>query len=292
MNLSVFHFINPFSTQDTKLNRIQKITFESIECAADSEIEGITLRLGFVRHEKETLATNQRWVELPTLNRTVLDIDYFNDGKPYPLIADIIKSALSHEADFYIFSNMDIGVQPHFYQFVAGQIKAGYDGLIINRRRIGDEHIDQTLDEIYKEKGKAHPGFDCFVFSREMAERMILGHICVGIPFVGVTLAHNIFAFAEKPKLFDQELLTFHIGEELFPPRHRELYWHNRKIFFRHILPKLYPHLSLNRMPFFEKPRLIQLLKWIMNPSLFTLLFFRLLLKSARSGKEKPTFMD
>lgn len=289
MSYSILHFINPYRAQDTKLQRIHEITCDSIEHAQEHYEGNLEIQVGVVQHVRDQVDVRKKWLKLPDLRRTVLNVGEFETSKPFPLIHDIVKSALAHYADFYIYTNMDIGLQPHFYQFVSDQIDNGVDALIINRRRIEDLFINKSLLEITAEKGKSHPGFDCFVFSREIALKMKLGEICVGIPFIGVAMAHNLFAFARKPVLYDKEFLTFHIGMEIFPPRNQELYWHNRRIFFKVLAPQLWDHFELKKFPYYSKIPFYQLFKWVFNPSLFTLFYLRLLFRINKYRRNKIT---
>ncbi len=92
-----------------------------------------------------------------------------------------------------------------------------YDCLVINRRRIpAGDFTPDDLPKLYPVKGKPHPVLTCFVFRRELVPQMELGSICIGISFVEATLAHNLFALAGRPKLYDKEFLTFHLGMEIF----------------------------------------------------------------------------
>ena len=288
MSLSILHFINPFASANPKEQRIHRTTLESIERAAAAGTGELQLTLGVVQQEGSSISANKDMFSLPVLKRSVKDFGNFPEAKPYPLIADIIDSAKSHDSDFYIFTNMDIGLMPDFYKFISDQIvKNDYDAFIINRRRIPETWMNSPLNEMYNVKGKSHPGFDCFVMSREIMQKLVLSEICVGIPFVGVALAHNIFAFADNPKLFDNEHLTFHLGMDIFPPRNKELYWHNRRAFFRNVAPILWPHFNLEKFPYKDRPPIVRLWLWIRNPSLFTIFYFRLLKKRLLSARNK-----
>lgn len=259
--------------------------------ALEEVSENAQVNLGYVRswYDQVNISSLDRFFELQPLTRSVQDIYPEANLPPYSLIEDILKSAIQNPADYYIYTNMDIGLQPHFYQFVSDQIDNGVDALIINRRRIEDLFINKSLLEITAEKGKSHPGFDCFVFSREIALKMKLGEICVGIPFIGVAMAHNLFAFARNPVLYDNEHLTFHIGMEVFPPRNQELYWHNRRIFFKELAPQLWDHFALKKFPYYSKIPFYQLFKWVFNPSLFTLFYLRLLFRINKYRRNKIT---
>jgi hypothetical protein len=166
---------------------------------------------------------------------------------------------------------MDIAVMPFFYDTVFSYLEKGHDALVINRRRLAHTYSrTEELPLMYADLGKSHPGFDCFVFKRELLDRFILNDICIGISFLEATLVHNIFSFAENPLYIPGAHLTFHIGMDVLVPRNNAYYTHNRKIFFGKVYPQLKPHFSLKKFPYGSLPLPKRAIKWMLNPSLFT----------------------
>jgi len=209
---------------------------------------------------------------LSNLDRSVLDLNNSLEKRKFPLIGDIIAKAIQEtEGEYIIYTNADIGLMPYFYDFVHEKIKEGHDALVINRRRLKSSYqsVDQ-LPEIYADMGLSHPGFDCFVFRKDWADKMDLGDICVGISFIGVALAHNLFTRAENPLYVDDQHLTFHIGTQVLVPRKNAFYKHNRREFFEKVLPVLKPAMRLEKFPYALLPWPKRIVKWILNPSLFT----------------------
>ena len=209
---------------------------------------------------------------LQNLQRSVLDVNTKLKGRKLPLIADILKVLEENStAEYFIYTNVDIGLMPYFYSYVAQKISEGHDALVINRRRLNSSYTKVgQLTEIYADLGASHPGFDCFVFKRELIQKFVLGDICVGISFIGVSLAHNIFSLAEKPLFVPDQHLTFHIGVDVLVPRSNDFYKHNRSEFFTKVQPTLQVHFDLNKFPYAALPFPKRALKWILNPSLFT----------------------
>lgn len=220
----------------------------------------------------DVVLLNQDFNSLSTLNRTVCDINPLLQGKRLPLIADVFsKFKECEQSDYYIYTNVDIALMPFFYDAVANYINQGHDAIMINRRRLSKKYADtSSLEIMYADIGKSHPGFDCFVFKRELLEKFVLDEICVGVPFLEVTLLHNIAAFAQNPKYVLDAHLTFHIGMDVMPARNRDYYWHNRNTYFKKIEPILKPHLSLKKFPYAYLPWYQRALKWMLNPSMFT----------------------
>jgi hypothetical protein len=60
-----------------------------------------------------------------------------------------------------------------------------------------------------------------------------------------------------------------------------EYYKHNRKVFFKSIYPKLKPHFSLIKFPYGSLNFPNRMIKWALNPSLFTLNYLNLENKNA-----------
>lgn len=271
---SVCHILNPVKVNQTHdLFIAQPITFASIlkakEYAAHHPIE--LLAVGY--EEDQALApTDFRFVHLPPTS--IRDVLQEHSLAKLPLLKDILQTAFLHtKADYIIYTNVDIAVQPHFYEFIQQKISEGLDGFIINRRRIPAGNFSPSdLPSLYKIKGKSHPGFDCFVFKRELIPQMQLSTICTGIPFVEATLAHNLFALCDNFKLFDKEFLSFHLGMEIFKKRNKTLYWHNRHLFFKEIKPALWPIFDIKKFPYFQDGFPVRYIKWGLNPALFTLM--------------------
>ena len=71
------------------------------------------------------------------------------------------------DADYFIYTNVDIALMPYFYNVVFDYIKAGHDAIIINRRRLNKHYSSPNeLQFMYADLGKSHPGFDCFIFNK------------------------------------------------------------------------------------------------------------------------------
>ncbi len=204
------------------------------------------------------------------LFRSVSDMVHVDVPKRLPIMADIMSLAAQVEADYYLYTNIDIALQPHFYTYLFPYLQQGYQGLIINRRRIPARRESYaSLSRYSTHWGRSHPGFDCFVMSATVMKRLVLGNICVGVPFVGVAMAHNIFAYARPWHLFEHEDLTFHLGMEIYKPQLHAYYWHNRKQFFTYVKPRVWHALLAEELPYGRASWWLRYWKWALNPSLF-----------------------
>jgi len=265
------HIINPFKARAThELSRVQPITFETLQRARQQASPGIEVNLLTAQFPEAHDIIPEGFQKTPDLERSVLDIRAFPHARKLPLVRDILDRLYQNsEAEYLIFTNADIAVMPYFYEAIAQLLAQGHDALIINRRRIpGQYFATAQLPLIYAEIGRSHPGFDCFVFHRKLYPQFVLGNICVGVPSIGVTLAHNIFALAENFHLIDDKHLTLHIGMGVMPPRDKPYYRHNRNEFNR-LLPELKPRLRADRLPYAALPWYRKVVKWALNPSTF-----------------------
>lgn len=262
------HIINPVGVDaHHPLFEVQKITFASILNAVRYSTKA-KVQLLTTQYEEDKSCIPEGFNITSNLTRSVQDVGQFNKPTKYPLIADILQKALENSTyDYILFSNMDIGLMPHFYDFVAAELNIhGYDSMLITRRRIGLQYKTvEQLPEIYADLGRPHPGYDMFVMHREVVARLVLDKICVGVPFLEVSLLHNLVAFSQNLKLYDKAHLTFHIGMEVMPPVNLAFYWHNRNSFEKHILPVIKPHLAGEKFPYTELSFWNRMLKWGLN---------------------------
>lgn len=216
--------------------------------------------------------------KLSHLDRSVIDCNSQLSGKKLPLIKDILdKIQEVPNADYCLYTNVDIALMPHFYDTVFHYINQGHDAIVINRRRLSAAYKrPEELPLMYSDLGKSHPGFDCFVFKKELIASFVLNEICVGISFLEAAMVHNIFSFAKNPLFIPDAHLTFHLGMEVLVERNNAYYKHNRAVFFNLIYPKLQPYFSLKKFPYGSLSFPNRMMKWVLNPSLFTLNYLNL----------------
>lgn len=268
------HIINPVKVPATsELGIAQPITFESIRIAQEFAREKVAVETYTICYEEDREIIPTDFIQLPNLTRSVLDLKSFSKQKKYPVLTDVLTALYkASNAEFLIFTNMDISLMPQFYVAVAAIIETEKcDALMVNRRGISTKYKSVAeLPLMYADLGKPHPGFDCFVFKRELLNKLILENICVGVSFSEVAMVHNLIAFAEKLKLIDDLHLTFHLGSEVMPPLDSEYYRHNRNEYEQKIYPRLKPYLDIKKFPYSALPVHKRVLKWILNPSFRT----------------------
>lgn len=268
---TIAHIVNPFkASKASDLFVAQPITFESMLRAKGKAKEVVNVELWTACFEEDKAVAPSSFNNTPFLTRSVLDASSFQKEMKLPLIGDILERLYaSSQAEYFIYTNVDIGLYPDFYIRVNALINEGHDACIINRRRLPEFYDSkEDLDRIYKDYGKSHPGFDCFVFSRKMFPKFQLSDICIGVPFIGITLAQNVFCFSNQYTIVEDENLTFHIGMEIYKKRApRDYFKYNRREFWKamHLLKKEH---RATKLPYANRPLLVRLIQYGLNPSI------------------------
>lgn len=214
------HIINPVYTvpeQDySSLALAQPITFASLQSArnqiSDTNLVEI-LAVGFP--EDASVIPSDFTVTRP-LERSVLDLADFEVKRKLPILRDILEIALaSSDAEYFIYTNIDIGVVPSFYEAINTIVERGYDAFSVNRRTVPafTTNVDD-LALIQSFAGELHPGHDCFVFHRDILSDLTLHDTCVGARFLVPPFLANLVCRAKKFERFSQFHLTFHIGDD------------------------------------------------------------------------------
>jgi hypothetical protein len=152
------------------------------------------------------------------LEVSILDLHPGRGKRELPLLRDILDRLFEvSDAEYLIYTNVDIAVAEHFYVAVAKFIREGYDVFSITRRTVmGHYKTIADIPLMYADSGERHPGWDCFVFRRSVYPKYHLEEVFVGVPGVGRALLCNLIRFAERFESFRDELITFHIGQDSY----------------------------------------------------------------------------
>ena len=267
---SIAHIINPVSAADNaELFRIQEITFTSIVNAKEYSKGRVDVKTYVTQYEDAQSIAPADFKMLANLNRSVSDISAFKIPRKLPLIKDILDMLYANtDAEYLIYTNLDICLMPQFYLTVNDYINNGCDAFVINRRRIsGNYNSPSQLEQMYSEIGKEHTGYDTFVFKRTHYEKFIMKNMCLGIPLVGNDLFYNIFCFAENPKLFTDKHLTFHIGMELYKEWGDDEHNKHNQQEFLFLMKDVAPFIDITKFPGANLNLFSRHFKWLMNPT-------------------------
>lgn len=269
MKYKIAHIINPFIAPVTSdLAIAQPITFASIQLAKEKAKDTADIELLAACYAEDAEVVPGFIRKTSFLQKSTLDQFDFKKKIKLPFIAEILEKAINEtDAEYIIYSNIDIGLYPDFYMKVNELLNQGYDALIINRRRIEPIYTKPSeLDRIFAQEGKSHPGFDCFVFHRSLFEKMFFENICIGVPFIEISFSQNLFHLAKKYKIVQTNDFTFHLGMEIFKKRAPKEYLLYNRNEFRKLIKKLDPILKSKNLPFSNLWLPIRIIKWGLHP--------------------------
>jgi hypothetical protein len=268
--IHIAHLINPVRLPvDSDLTYAQPLTFESMRHAAVQANGVARVDLLTTQFPEDREIIPPFFTQTRDLERSAADMHKFSVNRKLPLIGDLVERLYTEStAPYLIYTNVDIILHPSFYQEVAARIRTGLDAFIINRRRVPGHYrtVDQ-LSEIYRLLGSPHPGFDCFIFHRSLYPRFRFGCVCVGIPFIEMIFSQNLFCHAQRFALFDRDLLTFHVGMEIFKKRDPEYLKFNKSEFWRTIRI-LWPDLDSRKFPWGDRNVLYRMVRWGLHPAI------------------------
>lgn len=211
--IKIAHIINSVKVKkESDLYIAQPVTFQSMIKARNYYDLSNNIHLFNVCYEEDQGLVPDEFVTLPYLEKSVLDYGNFVKPKKLPLIRDILLPLKDFdEIDYIFYTNVDIALMPFFYDYVINKIKNGSDSLIINRRIISEV---SDFPQMYAEVGKQHPGYDCFIFRRELLHKFDFSEGCIGANWIGRILISNLITYSEKLEIIKDGHLTFHIGDE------------------------------------------------------------------------------
>ncbi len=215
--VTLLHVIHPgIVDPESDLSAAQPITFAAMEIARKFAGGAVAVQLRAVLFaDEQQLPLPAVFDRLPRLERSIADMKTFKKRRKLALIRDILDAGVAgSDAEFVIYSNVDIALQPHFYTAVAAIVRQGYDAFVINRRTIpGTYSSPADIPLMYAEIGEPHKGYDCFVFRRQAYARFQLGRVHVGSAGIGRALLANQVAGGGAFREFRDAHLTFHIGD-------------------------------------------------------------------------------
>ena len=216
--MKIAHIVNPVKVTDkSDLFLAQPITFETMRKAKEfALLSNINIELYYTCYKYDLDVVPYNFTRAKLLEHSVLDIGRFKQKRNLPMLKDILDSLYNAtDAEYLIYTNIDIALMPYFYVEVARLIEKGHDAFVINRRTISNQYSKvEDIAFMYSEIGTSHPGFDCFIFKRNMYPTYILHDICIGINWVGTVLLWNLQVFSKYFKILEDIHLTFHIGND------------------------------------------------------------------------------
>lgn len=228
IEMKIAHFVNVIDplrlTNKSDLHVAQPITLDSMILAKNFSSHDI--KLYAVKHNSESVKLPAEFSFTQDLNRYCYDIfTHLPKVKHLPLIGDIFSAMNDvQDVDYLIYTNIDIGVVPSFYDDIAHYLHSGLQGLMINRRTMPTLINNQPVavnnyHEVFNLSGLYHPGCDCFVFPRNILSKINLGNVFIGFPPVAAAIEFCLrqhipqdnFIWLNRKKY--HKTFTFHFGD-------------------------------------------------------------------------------
>lgn len=236
--MKIAHIINVTEIDDSKkpsyLHIAQPLTIKSMIAAMNNAKSIVDVELLAVKHESEKVDLPLEFTWAKDLKKYAWEyidtLKQFTPYRPLPRLHDIIQSLYtSSDAEYFIYTNLDIALTPNFYLEVKEYISQGFDAFCINRRDLPKEYRGIALDENTYElccmiDGVKHVGIDCFVFKRDIVPSLKLGNVFIGYPPVGKVMKTQIELNSANFHWIKDARITFHLGRDNAWKNHTSTY--------------------------------------------------------------------
>lgn len=207
------HGVNFFDARPgSDWDRVMRLTQRTMRAAAGAYAG--SARLVAPMRPADEHARPEGFGPAPTLARSSAD---FGVGGDYPLVFDILESIAAADpgAEYLVFTNADIAIQPGFYEALDAIIRAGAQAGSVTRRTLASGAIDLADGAILAETGQFHGGHDCVFFPRSWVSSFVRNDAVVGRgggPMRGVM--DNLVALASPFVCLRDVHLTCHVGDD------------------------------------------------------------------------------
>ena len=117
---TIAHIINPFYAHESSdLCSAQPLTMASMINAKHHAKNVAEISLFTTKFEEDSIEIPTDFISAKSLSRSVLNAQDFNKKIKLPFIIDILENLYkSTDAEYLIYTNIDIGLYPKFYQKV------------------------------------------------------------------------------------------------------------------------------------------------------------------------------
>jgi hypothetical protein len=246
------HIVHPLIVPESSdLFKAQPVTFKTMQTAREFAGDMVEVEFYSAQYREDRGIVPADFTMTPDLDRSVMDVATFKHPRRLPLLKDVLDRlyAAATDAEYLIYTGVDIALQPYFYTTVNNIINQGVDAFIINRRVLSETF--QELEQIplmYAQLGKPHPGRDCYIFKRQVYPRYSLGDVCLGMRRVGAVLALNLVYYSINFREYRDLHMTFHLGEGSFwrDEKYDDYHAHNFREWTRLLeyFRQRYPHVK------------------------------------------------
>lgn len=225
--MKIAHIVNVLDIhpkhESSYLHIAQPVTLKSMLNAKLQSKNPDDIDLIAVKHKGDNIECPEGFRMASDLTRCCYDVfPELPKKRDLPLISDIFHALnQASEADYYVYTNIDIGLFPDFYDFVIDTISSGVEAFTIKRitmpKKVNAIELDQNnYNLVFNQKGLNHSGFDCFVFPRIKIKSIKLGNVFIGTPPIGTLIKREIQRSTKPFKSFPSNVRkTFHLGNDV-----------------------------------------------------------------------------
>jgi len=227
--MKIAHIVNILEIQPkhkaSYLHVAQPVTVKSMLDAKLKSKNPTNIDLIAVKHKDENIECPEGFRMAPDLTRYCYDVfPELPKTKQLPLVVDIFTSLKqASDAEYFIYTNIDIGLFPDFYDRVYSIIEKHKYGFFTIDREIMPKYVDNKLidqhnfKKLFNIAGDPHPGIDCFIFNKDLLKKSNFGHIFLGHPPVARIIKGSFMQCCKNKmwsRIFSGDRFTFHIGHE------------------------------------------------------------------------------
>jgi len=144
---TIAHLINPVNMPPERdLSWQQPITFESMKRAKEFAKNEVHVEQVACFYPEDENMVPPGFIKTKPLEKSSLDIQSYKIPKKLPLFGEMFQRLYeTSDAEYFIQTNADIGLQPQFYSFVKYLIDDGHDSFCINKRVLPESIMDDLI---------------------------------------------------------------------------------------------------------------------------------------------------
>lgn len=199
----------------SRLREAQRVTLTSIERALGYTGDRLRVEVIGARFLDEPLPDLPWLHDAPVLHSSSLDVVPSASDRRLPLLREVLSAAGAvDDDDAIILTNIDIAIQPTFYEAIDEILRTGLDAFTVNRRDVTPRFIGTAPILVQASTGARHPGSDCFIMTAPVIRDLDVGDVLLGVRRVGSTLREAVESSARRYRRFTDLNLTFHLGDD------------------------------------------------------------------------------
>src|SRR5918996_672574 len=132
----IAHIVNPVAADSSsELYVAQPITFETMKAAREYAKGRVDVTLFSAQFSEDRCVVPAHLTLTPDLERSVLDYGAFQKKRKLPLLCDILERLHNtSDAEYFVYTNVDIALMPTFYVVINHIIDQGHSAFSVTRR--------------------------------------------------------------------------------------------------------------------------------------------------------------